>query len=304
MITKLSNSLSLMVISALLTMTSHFGNAQQIPNKIRILNYNVKGTPSFPSGGNSKKTLKKIRDAIISKIKDGTAPDVILFQEVFSSDAKDVIRSLNSNGYYPYMVLGPGADGNFSYSSGLTTLSKIPIIYNEAISYGSENCATWDCYANKGAHLAVLKANNWSEPIVVVNTHLQAENEFDLVRQNQMQILRKFVSTQTSKGLSVIIGGDLNTKPNRPSYNYFKNLFNEFVSVGEFCLGSLSGCEVNRATSRDLLVENTKDHQFYSNSRKLGLTPVGFVRNFSKEVDGFEYSDHKGYQVDYKLDWR
>lgn len=293
-----------MISMATLSLASSIALAQLAPQKIRVLNFNIKGTPGI-AGGSDKAKLKAIQAEIIKQVNEGRAPDVIMFQEVFTKEAKKYIRDLNEMGHYPYMVLGPGADGSFSYSSGLTTLSRIPVIYSEAISYGGKNCASWDCYANKGAHVAVLKADNWPEPIALVNSHLQAgsDNESDNVRMAQMQILKNFIANQESKGFNMIIGGDLNTKPSRPSYNIFKGLFPSFINVGEFCLKSNLGCEVHRSTPRTDVLELTKDHQFFQCSQKASIIPISFVRNFSAEVDNLVLSDHKGYQVDYKIEW-
>lgn len=305
---KFSTLLSFPLLLALISIIPSLLMAQQFNQKIRVLNYNIKGTPGIV-GGNSKEKLKKIRDAIREQVNNGTAPDVIMFQEVFSGDAKKAIRSLNEDGYYPYMVLGPGADG-FSYSSGLTTLSKIPVITHSKISYGSQNCSSSDCYANKGAHLVILKSDGWPQPIVVVNTHLQATKEYEVSRINQMKILSRFVSEELLKleasydKVSVIIGGDLNTKPDRNSYSVFKSLFPDFMNVGEYCLAGSNSCSIHSNTTPDLLLTNTKDHQFFRNSKKLTIKPVNFVRNFSTEVDNLELSDHKGYQVDYNLSWK
>lgn len=273
-------------------------NANQ---KIRVMNYNIKGTPGI-AGGNSKKNLNRIAEEITKMNQNGNGPDVILFQEVFTKDAKKAIRSLNGSGLYPFMAHGNGKE-EYSYSSGLTIVSKFPFIYQDTVSYGKANCASWDCHSNKGAQIVAIKADNWPEPIGIVNTHMQASNEFDQERVAQMKILKKFLTYAESFGYSIIIGGDLNTKPNRPSYPFFKSLFPTFINVGEYCISPGSKCAINALTPKPHVLDDTKDHQFFSCSKNAAIIPVKFVRNFSKEVDGLDLSDHRAYQVDYELDW-
>jgi len=271
--------------------------AQPVIN-LTVMNYNIKGLGGL-FGGNSK-SLKRIAAEIVTKVQNGTAPDVILFQEVFSSDANKAVKSLNTPELYPFRVKGPDDSGH-TYNSGLVALSRIPILSNDLLAFGDQ-CSSWDCHANKGAQLVTIKADHWPEPIRILNTHLQATNEFDDIRKQQILILKSFYAPIESVQLNTIFAGDFNTKPNRPSYEFFKSQFKSLQNVGEYCLKN-ANCQVHPNVASDLLLEATKDHQFYSCSGSSSMAPVNFVRNFSNEVDGLELSDHKAYQVTYKIDW-
>ena len=268
--------------------------------KITVMNYNIKGLGGL-IGGNSKKNLKRIMSEIVNRFQAGTAPDIILFQEVFSDESNKIVKSLNVPELYPYRSKGPAENGHF-YNSGLVALSRFPILSNGIIEY-KEQCSGWDCNSNKGAQILLIKAESWPEPIRVLNTHMQAENENDNIRQQQILILNDFYSLYKSTQLNTIFAGDFNTKPNRPSYEFFKRIFPSLQNVGEYCEKN-SNCQVHRNTDSKLLYVETKDHQFYSCSSTSSIAPIQFVRNFSKEVDNLELSDHKAYQVQYKIDWK
>lgn len=278
---------------------------------LTVMNYNIKGLGGL-FGGNKNTNLKRIAVEIEAKVQNGTAPDVILFQEVFSSDANNMVKGLNTPEFYPYRVKGPDETGHF-YSSGLVALSRIPILSNDLVVYGKD-CETWDCHANKGAQLVTIKADSWPEPIRILNTHMQAEFEFEEVRNKQIMILQSFYAPFENDPLNTIFAGDFNTKPNRPSYEFFKSQFKSLQNVGEYCLKN-ANCKIHPKMANDLkvreqyqvaenlLLTSSKDHQFYACSRQGSIAPVSIVRNFSNEVDGLELSDHKAYQVTYKVDW-
>lgn len=282
---------------------NHLAQAQQVRAKpvitLTVMNYNIKGLDGL-FGGNKKGKLKRIAAEIVAKVQNGTAPDVILFQEVFSDDSNKIVKSLNTPELYPYRMKGPDDSGH-TYNSGLVALSRIPILSNDLVAFGDQ-CSSWDCHANKGAQLVTIKSPHWPEPIRILNTHLQATNEFDEIRNQQIGILKSFYAPFESVQLNTIFAGDFNTKPNRPSYEFFKSQFKSLQNVGEYCLKN-ANCQVHPNVASNLLLEATKDHQFYSCSSQSYMAPVNFVRNFSNEVDGLELSDHKAYQVTYKIDW-
>lgn len=265
---------------------------------LTVMNYNIKGLGGL-FGGN-KGNLKRIAAEIEAKVQNGTAPDVILFQEVFSSDANKIVKGLNTPELYPYRMKGPDDSGH-TYNSGLVALSRIPILSNDLVTFENQ-CSSWDCHANKGAQLITIKANHWPEPIRILNTHLQATNEFDDIRNQQIMTLKSFYAPFEGVHLNTIFAGDFNTKPNRPSYEFFKSNFKSLQNVGEYCLKN-ANCQVHPNVASNLLLEATKDHQFYSCSSESDMAPIHFVRNFSNEVDGLELSDHKAYQVVYRVDW-
>jgi len=268
--------------------------------KITVMNYNIKGLGGL-IGGNSKENLKRIATEIANKVQNGTAPDIILFQEVFSDQSNKIVKSLNVPELYPYRAKGPADTGGHFYNSGLVALSRFPILSNEIVDFTGQ-CSSWDCNANKGAQLIAVKADQWPESIRVLNTHLQATNDFDDIRKEQILILKNFYSKFESIQMNTIFAGDFNTKPNRPSYEFFKETFKGFQNVGEYCSKN-SNCQVHRNVDPKLLYLESKDHQFYSCSNTSSIEPIQFVRNFSKEVDDLELSDHKAYQVQYKIDW-
>ncbi len=268
---------------------------------LTVMNYNIKGLSGF-FGGNKKENLKRIMDELMLQFRSGSAPDVVLFQEVFSSDANKIVKKLHAPDLYPYRVKGPEESSGYIYNSGLVALSRFPILSNEIIAF-NKACASWDCHSNKGAQLLTIQAENWPEPVRILNTHMQAHNENDSIRLQQIQILKNFYAKYEENPLNTIFAGDFNFKPNRPSYEVFKSNFKNFQNVGEYCFANPAYCQVHPQVASSLLYMDTKDHQFYSCSRTSAITPVYLVRNFSKEVDDLELSDHKAYQVQYKIDW-
>jgi len=275
-------------------------NTHTIPDTyITVMNYNIKGLDGL-FGGNKKENIKRIMSEIEKKFQNGTAPDVLLFQEAFSGDANKLIKTINTPDLYPYRVKGPDSSGKL-YNSGLVALSRFPILSNDVVEF-KDQCSSWDCNADKGAQLVTIKADHWPEPIRILNTHLQATNDFDDIRKSQILILKSFYEKFESTKINTIFAGDFNTKPSRPSYDFFKQTFIGLKNVGEFCATN-AACSIHPSINNDLLYVQSKDHQFFSCSANSAITPIGFVRNFSVEVDNLELSDHKAYQVQYKIDW-
>ena len=106
-------------------------------------------------------------------------PDIICFQEAFSPHVSQKIikKTLVS---YPYKVVEPLPippslpliGPTLQMNSGLCIVSKYPIIWADAMSYGSDACGA-DFQANKGCVGVGIEVNG--KEIAVFTSHLQSD---------------------------------------------------------------------------------------------------------------------------------
>ena len=136
-----------------------------------VMTYNLEGLP-WPARSGRPAKLKEIAARLKGMHEDGTAPDIVLFQEMFSSAAK---KAVAASGYGaiapgPRRVSSPedgperklsgkakplkGELGLRVLGSGLSIASRYPIIERDREAYGRRACAGFDCLANKGIMMA------------------------------------------------------------------------------------------------------------------------------------------------------
>lgn len=264
---------------------------------VKILSYNIKGTPVARFDGYRGARFKAIGESLAARRAQGTQPDAVLIQEAFVGRAKD----LRLAAAYPHSVKGPGGGGAL-LNAGLYILSEHPIADERHVAFGKDACSTWDCLANKGAMLARIQIPGLPFTVDLYNTHLQSIKKHDLVRIEQMDILLdRLLAPTRVLGNPMIFAGDFNTMPALASYGHFVRNTG-LANAGEACLGDTARCRVENSTDPSQLVENTKDQHFYvpENPGVYRVTPIYAVRSYPLED---RLSDHLAYEVHYKIEW-
>lgn len=289
-----------LVLSVMLSFTIE-AFSKYDPLLFKVQSYNIKGLPPLAAPGWDNGRFTVIKEILLQKHESGTAPDVIVFQEVFTKEAQDVLNS-----GYPFMSQGPtrdgiGNDGPYQkvYSSGLYILSKHPIIESGLINFGQSSCATYDCHANKGVQYIKIQHPLYNKPITLFNTHMQSGRAHDTVRLNQAQMLVSFINEKYKQDGPLIVAGDFNNNINFPSFFIIKDGLNLNTS-GDFCLNNQSICKINNSRPEDLY-ENTHDHIFYLNTHNSPLIPLVVERNFTETFKEKPLSDHLGYETTFLI---
>ncbi len=169
---------------------------------LKILSWNIYMLPKIvPQKGKLERA-----QAIVDEIKKSDF-DVIVFQEAFLKDARELIGE-GLKDLYPY-TYGPANTGGFiRFHSGVWVVSKIEMKLLNTVAF--KNCANNDCFARKGAML--LEGVWHDKPFQILGTHLQADG-FDKIREKQMdQIYLELLAENKKEGVPQIICGDMNTE--------------------------------------------------------------------------------------------
>lgn len=239
-------------------------------------------------------------------------PDVILIQEAFSSRARIfedyAIKNLALKSY-PYKAEGPKShhksildfiDGsilkpklnaNGALGSGLLIFSKYPLKNVQTMKFSE--CEFSDCASVKGLLKVTLKHPTLGD-ITLINTHLQAEDQFDEIRVNQIQEIYNFLQDHEVLD-KVIFAGDFNFQADElfyPSFGDFKYLFYDYDMSSALCKQD-SLCRFTDSVSEEYKNGLTWDHSFTKG------TTVSRYSTPNWEYQGLPLSDHKPLLIDY-----
>ena len=296
--------LSFQIISFLLisNISSNAFAQLQNPISLKFLTYNIKGLPPIAADGWKNDRLPVIAQRLAERLANGTAPDFVTLQEVFTAEAKAIVPLSG----YPYSAQGPnrngtGPGGDFQkiYGSGTFILSRYPIVETGIVNYPDGVCGTWDCHANKGLMYVKIKMDGIDEPITVFDTHMQSGKRFDDVRLKQIEVLSKFVNDHRGTGI-FFFGGDFNSSPDLPSFAELKKTFGA-MTAGEYCSSPAATCEFGENTSPADVFSDSIDHIFYAGSAHATVTPVYVVRNFTEIFGDKTLSDHLGLEAHFLI---
>lgn len=185
---------------------------------ITILTWNIWGTPY------ASDRLPRAQ-AITTRLLH-ESPDIILLQEAFLPEMRDVIiRALADNYQHHYYAAG-------LLGSGLLTLSKFPIrkVGFQRFRLGGipEDVRSGDYFVGKGVGYALISTPDGD--VALYNTHphaqysLQNDNRFALYTDTNLYEAVTFIE-RTSQDLPIIFGGDLNTRPTQFGYQLVASMF-------------------------------------------------------------------------------
>ena len=293
---------------------------------LSVLTYNLEGL-GWPARSGRAGALKEIGVRLNAMHADGSGPDVILFQEMFSPAAK---RAVAASGY-PAIVPGPrrttprtggqgermpggakplkGEVGLRLLGGGLAIASRYPIVDHAAEAYGRRACAGFDCLANKGVMLARIHLPGVPVPVDLYNTHMNsrgasgvAETRDREAHARQAVRASEFIANTENPEHPLIFGGDFNMRHSEARWGEF-SAHHPLTLVHEFCIDAASGCDVKMSWDGDAPWMDTQDLQFFAGGTALSLRPVRVEAMFDGSPDSPRLSDHDGFLVTYELRW-
>src|SRR5262245_23929761 len=146
---------ALLCSTALLTLgTPTVARPSDETRKLQIMSFNIKAFPFLPSlftgGGFERPRFALLGRLLAERSARGEGPDILFLQEAFSDDARDLLDAAK----FQHVYRGPEARSPIGVSSGLYILSRHPIVSQAQRGFRPEDCAGWDCFANKGVQLA------------------------------------------------------------------------------------------------------------------------------------------------------
>lgn len=294
-----------------------------------VLIYNVEGLP-WPARKNRGAKLDAIGDELARRRAAGTAPDIVLLQEVFTQRAANIgVRS-----GYRNIVPGPAAgerprsstsqipatfnaDRRFLkgersgklLGSGLQVLSDYPVKSYQRAPFSSNACAGFDCLANKGVMLARIWIPGLPTPVDVFTTHMNAQKAsgVDLDRAHaahrfQTDQSAAFLARARAPANPLIFGGDFNMRraPTRLDHFTYRKPYH---IVRHYCTVLVSDCDVRMSWDGDAPWLDTQDLQGFDDGAIVAVRPLRVEAKFDAPSKVGRLSDHDGYEVTYRLSW-
>lgn len=252
---------------------------------------------------------------INDEIKAGRGPEVLLIQEGFRPETKELIAALN----FPYVIQGPkdsdknpidkqqGIDkkSDAILGAGLWILSRYPITKSGTIAFGASRCTGYDCYANKGIAYVQIQVPGVG-PVDILNTHMNSKGSsgssdkkvFE-TQKKQLEIVRYYYDRMTSKSIPAIFAGDFNITTERPNYPDLHAML-PMYNAGLFCEAYQYFCKIGpNTTAKELHV--SRDQHFYRAGTTWDIHPIYAIKNMREKVGDRILSDHEGYLVTYRF---
>ena len=293
---------------------------------LSVLTYNLEGL-GWPARKGRAAELKAIGERLAAMHEAGTAPDVMLFQEMFSGAAKHAVAASG----YPAIAPGPqrttkayGTDhekmpgkskplkGELGFKmvgGGLAIASRYPIVDTALDAYGRRACAGLDCLSNKGVMLARIAVPGVPAPIDIYNTHMNSRGASGVseARDGEAHLRQAiaasdFIARTQDIAVPLIFGGDFNMRHSEDRWAEFSE-YHPLTLVHEVCVDPASGCEVKMSWDGDAPWMDTQDLQFFADGERLTVRPVRVEAMFDGGASGPQLSDHDGFLVTYELRW-
>jgi endonuclease/exonuclease/phosphatase family metal-dependent hydrolase len=301
----------------------------QATTDLSVLTYNVEGLP-WPARRNRSARLQKIGRQLAAMRQSGRSPDVVLLQEVFTTQA----ARIGVDSGYKTRVRGPGrraqrpptseaADISLTgrrklfkgerlgrlFSSGLYVLSDMPISLVAGQPFRRRECAGFDCLANKGLQHVRLQVPGVPQPIEIFNTHLNAGGasrvspERSLLAHNlQVEETGRFILQQRDPELPMILGGDFNMRGDDNRFARFTETV-PYTLVHRHCSDPAAGCDVLLSWDGDAPWMDTQDLQSFQDGTVVTVRPMRVEGMFDEPWLGAPLADHDGLLVTYRLTW-
>ena len=295
--------------------------------KISAMSYNIKGLP-WPIAQGRDDALSLIGQQLSSMRSGDAQPHIVLLQEAFG----DAPRSIGRTAGYRHIVMGPdassasevgplgsefqdasrwtkGEQSGSLINSGLAILSDYPVIKSRRYAFPEGACAGYDCLAAKGVLVAWVKVPGASQPVAVVNTHLNSRgstgvpgSRADRAYAWQINAIRTFLSRALAPGTPVIFGGDFNTGqvPDRMAAVSRQLVAGNQIDGLATALSSGRVDPGSRDEARGL-VERNKDKIFYRDGAIVSLRPEQAWVPFPVGTPD-ALSDHAGFVIDFSIE--
>ncbi|MBY8827576.1 endonuclease/exonuclease/phosphatase family protein [Hephaestia mangrovi] len=301
--------------------------AMPFDGSLSVLTYNVHGLP-WPLARNRPAAFRRIAARLAAMRAAGTAPQVVVMQEAFTSAAVAIGREAG----YRYIVQGPdaqlrgadpdgAADAHFLagarwlrgetegpvLDSGLVILSDYPVVSTTAMAYPRDGCAGYDCLANKGVVLARIAVPGLATPVEIVTTHLNCRKETgvedaraDAAYQRELAAFDAFVARAHDPRLPMIVAGDFNVGKSAPRNRMIASTIAALDAQPAMATMVAEGVSL----PPDALFSwaKNKDLQLPVSSPTTRLSVEAITTPFGHEGDGAMLSDHVGYVARYAIE--
>ncbi|TCM21560.1 hypothetical protein EDF56_101225 [Novosphingobium sp. PhB165] len=294
--------------------------------RLTVLTYNMEGL-GWPARSGRAPFLEQIGSRLAAMRAAGTAPDVVLFQEMFSDAAK---RAVIATGY-PAIYSGPhrttsakgatrerlpghsslarGEIGIHVFGSGLAIASRYAIVDYGKRAYGRRSCAGFDCLSNKGIALARIEIPGVPSLIDIYDTHMNSRgaSRAPAVRNlsahdRQAREASRFIDETHDDENPLIFGGDFNMRRSEPRWENFAK-YQALGLVHRICAAPVSGCDVKISWDGDAPWMDTQDLQFLWTGEDVRIRPIRVEAMFDGSPGSPQLSDHDGFLVTYELRW-
>ena len=200
-------------------MNSHSVNNE---SKLKIMTFNIR------NGGNND-GINSIcyRHSVIMRMLEREAPDIIGFQEISSEERRWIRKALGTE----YVLVGGGRDANYrgegcsvAFRSDILELIRMDTLWlsDTPNVSGSRYEDSGQSIFPRLMHVLTLKHKYATEPITVINTHLDHVG-IDARRKELSQI---FIYMSENK-LNGILMGDFNMLPSSPEMSGFTEKAND-----------------------------------------------------------------------------
>ncbi|TCP31887.1 endonuclease/exonuclease/phosphatase family protein [Sphingomonas sp. BK235] len=292
-----------------------------------VLTFNIEGL-GWPARAHRAASLARIGATLRDMRRRGDAPDVVMVQEMFSRAAVRAIVGLD----YPNRVSGPsrtqrkalpghggmprpykwkkGELGFHLVGSGLSILSRYPIVATRSEPFGKRRCAGLDCLSNKGVLYAQIALPGVPGTINLFNTHMNSQRSSRVAprrhaRAHRLQVeeLGAFIAAAGDPDTPTILGGDFNMKRSSIRFERFRNATEPFGIVHEYCSDQPLLCDVRVSWDGDEPWMDTQDLQLFESGATVEVRPVRVEAMFDGSPGNPQLSDHDGFRVTYQLSW-
>ncbi len=291
--------------------------------RLSILTYNLEGVPWR---GGRKAQLRAIGERLDALRRSGAGPDIVLFQEAFSDDAKAAVARAG----YPAVAAGPnraqrralpgesdrrghkltkGELGVKVVGAGLIVASVYPISRQAREPFSRRACAGFDCLSNKGGLFARIAIPGVPDSLDIFDTHLNAQGASRVSQRRHLpaheaQVLElgEFIQQQRNLQNPIILGGDFNMRGSEPRFSFFEGR-QSLDLVHRYCAERRADCDVRVSWDGDAPWMDTQDLQLFSSGARVSIRPVKVDTLFDGRPDSPRLSDHDGFRVTYELSW-
>ena len=296
------------------------------PSRLSILTYNVHALP-WPLAGHRGADLATMATQLRALRARGAQPRVVALQEAFTDDAK----AIGAAAGYRYVRFGPSAatpaprltgaaDRSFGLSasflagervgkqvdSGLAIFSDYPIVRVRQVVYPV--CAGFDCLAAKGALAVWLAVPGFDRPVVVLDTHLNANGASGVSHaralyayQRQLDVLDRFVEKTVPADMTLLVAGDFNVGRDTYRRDYFARWRNLRTGGLASPIIRCPRCTITNFSGVTESLSRGKDWLLYRARARLAAVPIGLAAPFGRDAAGRMLSDHIGISATYRL---
>ena len=151
---------------------------------LKILSWNIYMLPRMVV----RKGKRARARAIVEELKKSDF-DIIVFQEAFLPAARKIITA-GLGATYIYQYGSANNSPSIKTNSGVWVISKVKMNVVKTIQFN--DCATYDCWARKGAML--LEGTRNGKPFQLMGTHLQADEHQEIRYKQIEQIYNEILS--------------------------------------------------------------------------------------------------------------